>query len=101
MPRKIKRKVVKLDAVTNKLIESQLAMFKEKFGRKPGPDDPVFFDPDSDTRQPYSEEKLKQVVIESALKADIDPVKALLQFGFDVSEEDVGWIYDSDDRDNC
>ncbi len=53
------------------------------------------------TPQPYSDEKLKQELTHSALKADLDPVKALLQFGFDVSEEDVDWVYDLDDRDKC
>ncbi len=101
MPKKIKKKIIKMDAVTKEIIESQLAMFKEKFGREPEPNDPVVFDPNSDTPQPYSDEKLKQVLIESALKADLDPVKALLQFGFDVSEEDVDWVYDLDDRENC
>ncbi len=31
----------------------------------------------------------KQELTHSTLKADIDPVKAQLQFGFDVSEEDL------------
>ncbi len=101
MPKKIKKKVIKMDTVTKEIIESQLAMFKEKFGREPEPNDPIFFDPDSDTPQPYSEEELKQGLIEDALEAGIDPVKALLHFGFDVTEEDVDWVYDLDDRDNC
>ena len=32
-------------------IRSQLRLFREKFGREPGPDDPVFFDPDADNPQ--------------------------------------------------
>jgi hypothetical protein len=30
-------------------LESQLDRFRQKFGREPGADDPVFFDPDADT----------------------------------------------------
>ena len=32
-------------------ILDQFRLFREKFGREPGPDDPVFFDPDADTPQ--------------------------------------------------
>jgi hypothetical protein len=35
----------------------QRAAFVEKFGREPGPNDPVFFDPDADTPQPFPCEK--------------------------------------------
>lgn len=34
--------------VANAIIERQLEAFRAKFGREPGPDDPVFFDPDKD-----------------------------------------------------
>jgi hypothetical protein len=35
-------------------LEAQARQFEEKFGRPPGPDDPVFFDPDADEPQPVS-----------------------------------------------
>jgi hypothetical protein len=35
-------------------LEAQLRKFEEKFGRPPGPEDPMFFDPDADTPQPVS-----------------------------------------------
>lgn len=40
------------------IIEYQLKRFEEKFGRPPGPHDPIFFDPDADTPTRISEEKL-------------------------------------------
>ncbi|MFI2747265.1 hypothetical protein ACH5BA_13310 [Kitasatospora sp. NPDC018623] len=35
-------------------VQRQLARFREKFGREPGPDDPLFFDPDADEPRPRS-----------------------------------------------
>lgn len=32
-------------------MEQQKRAFKEKFGREPGPNDPIFFDPNADTPQ--------------------------------------------------
>jgi hypothetical protein len=36
------------------MMAAQLRAFEEKFGRPPGPDDPVFFDPDADEPRPVS-----------------------------------------------
>ena len=38
----------------------QREAFIEKFGREPGPDDPVFFDPDADTPQPLDLERYEK-----------------------------------------
>jgi hypothetical protein len=42
------RKIVRLDPGEVALLEAQTRRFEEKFGRPPGPDDPLFFDPDAD-----------------------------------------------------
>ena len=34
------------------ILRQQRIKFRKKFGREPGPHDPVFFDPDQDTPQP-------------------------------------------------
>jgi hypothetical protein len=34
---------------TKTAMDGQLKRFKEKFGREPGPGDPVFIDPNADT----------------------------------------------------
>ncbi len=39
------------------LLEKQRDMFREKFGREPGPEDPVFFDPEADQPAVMSKEK--------------------------------------------
>ncbi len=38
-------------------LESQMERFREKFGRDPGPDDPIFFDPDADSPRPLPAEE--------------------------------------------
>ncbi len=61
--------------------------FIEKFGREPGPGDPVFFDPDSDSPVPITEDRLRQELTDACKKAGFDDekTKALLErFGFDV-----------------
>ncbi len=52
-------KKIRLDKKSRHALEQQLAAFRKKFGREPGPDDPIFFDPDADTPQPYPEEKFR------------------------------------------
>lgn len=38
---------------------NQLESFKKKFGRDPAPGDPIFFDLDADTLQPFSDEAIE------------------------------------------
>ena len=55
---------------------AQRKAFIEKFGREPGPDDPVFFDPDKDVPTPMGHGRL-DADLEKALRgAGIDSRKA-------------------------
>jgi hypothetical protein len=54
-------------------LSMQQQLFKEKFGRDPGPGDPVFFDPDADAPQAFNSEKLDKAVIEAMVKSGMDP----------------------------
>lgn len=47
-------KVIRVDRDQAAALEAQVRRFEEKFGRRPGPDDPLFFDPDADEPQPVS-----------------------------------------------
>jgi hypothetical protein len=47
-------KVLRLSRGAGAAIEAQRRYFEEKFGRPPGPGDPLFFDPDADEPQPVS-----------------------------------------------
>ena len=57
--RAMKRKI-KLDKESHEVIERQLDAFRKKFGREPGPEDPIFFDPDAETPQEYPEHKFQR-----------------------------------------
>jgi len=43
------------------ILQEQRRAFIEKFGREPGPSDPVFFDPDCETPTPLTEERLEDM----------------------------------------
>ena len=77
------RKAYKLDQESYEAIVRQRKLFKETFGREPGPKDPIFFDPDFDVPTPLSEEKLKRGLKEAARKAGLDVDKILRAFGFE------------------
>jgi hypothetical protein len=76
--KRIKRRkplVVKLNQETADALRRQGEAFKKKFGREPGPEDPVFFDPDADIPQPYPEEKMTQEMVTAMRRAGIDETR--------------------------
>jgi hypothetical protein len=57
-------------------MNQQLQMFRQKFGRDPGPEDPIFFDPDADTPVPMPIEKMGagwNEVLQKAGELGMDP----------------------------
>ncbi|MGW3291048.1 hypothetical protein ACWDR3_41085 [Streptomyces sp. NPDC001002] len=65
-----------LDARMQEAMEGQRAAFEEKFGLSPGPDDPVFFDPEADEPRPLPQDALHRVmdeVLEAAERSGLDP----------------------------
>ena len=82
----MKKRTIKMSPELARLMQEQLAAFKEKFGREAGPEDPVFFDPDADTPQPISEEKLRRIVVHAAEEAGLEPERVLTALGFDESD---------------
>ena len=69
----------------------QREAFIEKFGREPGPDDPVFFDPDADTPQPLDLERYEKDLADAMAAAGIDPrlIYASRKTGLLVTEENL------------
>ena len=61
--------------VHDALIEQRKA-FTEKFGREPGPGDPVFFDPDKDVPTPIDADRLDADLEKVLRESGIDPAKA-------------------------
>lgn len=72
-------KTIPMTPETRKMVEVQLAAFEAKFGRKPEPEDPLFFDPDADEPRPLREEVMDRefdAMIGNALRAGMLPVIA-------------------------
>jgi len=71
--------------------KKQRKLFIEKFGREPGPDDPIFFDPDADTPQPYPEEKFTEEIVESMREAGVDEklINAFKKTGLLVTQDNL------------
>jgi hypothetical protein len=58
------------------MLQEQDRLFQEKFGRPPGPDDPIFWDPDEAEPKPYTAEKMEELwseIVQAAADAGIDP----------------------------
>ena len=72
-------------------LKEQRKKFIEKFGREPGSDDPLFFDPDADTPQPYPEEKFTEEIVESMREAGVDEklINAFKKTGLIVTQDNL------------
>jgi hypothetical protein len=66
---------IKMTPEITQIISDQRARFIKKFGREPGPNDPVFFDPDRDVPTPWSPEKLQAELLKAMEAANIPEAK--------------------------
>jgi hypothetical protein len=62
------------------LIDLQLEMFRFKFGRAAGPDDPIFFDPEAATPQVRDADSVLAMLRAAAQRAGVDPDRAIEHF---------------------
>lgn len=76
----------------------QKQLFIEKFGREPRPEDPLFFEPDSDVPEAISDETLDRMMNEMFNDAGIDPAitYAYHKTGLLVSEENIDFLSEED-----
>ena len=74
--RKLPSGVVPMTPRVYEALLKQRKAFVEKFGREPGPDDPVFFDPDKDLPAPIDPARLDEDLEKAIRDAGIDPAKA-------------------------
>lgn len=66
---------VKMPPEMQQALIEQRAAFVAKFGREPGPGDPMFFDPDKDVPTPISAGRTGADLAESMRKAGIAEAK--------------------------
>jgi hypothetical protein len=84
---------------TREILLRARAKFIEKFGREPGPDDPVSFDPSADTPQPVNIEVVEQHLLEALHRTDTPGwiAHAFQKTGLLLSEE-AFWKISARDR---
>ena len=85
----IGKRQVEISPELAQMLQENRDCFIKKFGREPGPEDPLFFDPQSDSPEPvpYTEDRLRQLLTDACKKAGFDDVKTrglLKHFGFHV-----------------
>ena len=74
--RKLPHGVVPMTPLVHQALLEQRKAFIEKFGREPGPNDPVFFDPDKDVPTPIDPARFDADLEKAIWDAGIDAVKA-------------------------
>jgi hypothetical protein len=74
--RKLPRGVVPMTPRVHAALLEQRKAFIEKFGREPGPNDPVFFDPDKDVPAPIDPARMDADLEKAIRDSGIDPAKA-------------------------
>jgi hypothetical protein len=61
-----------LNATTVAVMQAQMAAFREKFGRDRQPDEPVFFDPESDVPTKIQPSMIRRQLEEACKRAGLD-----------------------------
>ena len=74
--KKLPRGVVPMTPRVREALLEQRKAFIDKFGREPGPDDPVFFNPDKEVPTPIDPDQLNTDLDKALREAGIDPAKA-------------------------
>ena len=68
--------VVPMTPLVHQALLDQRKALVEKFGREPGANDPVFFDPDKDVPTPIDPARMAADLEKAIRDAGIDPAKA-------------------------
>jgi hypothetical protein len=74
--KKLPHGVVPMTPRVREALLEQRKAFIEKFGREPGPEDPVFFDPDKDLPTPIDPARFDADLEKAIRDSGIDPAKA-------------------------
>jgi hypothetical protein len=95
------KKTIPIDHATAEAIAQQEQLFREKFGREPGPEDPLFFNPDSAVPEflgVESQEETWRALVQAAGESGMDPalVYAMNKTGRIVTEQNMRFLTDAD-----
>jgi len=96
-----KENSIPINQETAEIIVQQKKLFREQFGREPGPDDPLFFDPRVAVPQFLSDESTDEMwksLLQAAGDSGIDPaiVYAMNKTGRIVTETNVHFLTDAE-----
>ncbi len=94
-------KIIPINHETAEIIAQQKKLFREQFGREPGPDDPLFFDTSVAAPQFLSVESQEEVwrsLLQAAGDSEIDPaiVYAMNKTGRIVTETNAQFLTDAE-----
>jgi hypothetical protein len=85
-------RTVKMTAQIKATVQSQTQKFREKFGREPGPKDPLFFNPDALKPEPFRLDEFQEETEKAMVLAGIRPeiIYAFRKTGLIVTEDNYG-----------
>jgi hypothetical protein len=94
-------KITPINHETAEIIAQQKKLFREQFGREPGPDDPLFFDPGvaaPEFLSVESQEEIWKSLLQAAGDSEIDPaiVYAMNKTGRIVTETNAQFLTDAE-----
>ena len=95
------KKSIPIDHATAEAIAQQNRLFREKFGREPGPEDPLFFDPVSSVPESLSVESQEdtwRALVHAAGASGIEQalVYAMNKTGRIVTEQNMQFLTDAE-----
>jgi hypothetical protein len=85
-------RTVKMNPETMAIVQSQIQKFREKFGREPGPKDPLFFNPEALQPEPFRLDEFQEETEKAMVLAGIRPeiIYAFRKTGLIVTEDNYG-----------
>jgi len=94
------KKAIPIDDTTAEAITEQKRLFREEFGREPGPDDPLFFNPESAVPEflsVESQEETWRALVQVAGESGMDPavVYAMNKTGRIVTDQNMRFLTDA------
>ncbi len=95
------QKTILIDDTAAEAITEQKRLFREKFGREPGPEDPLFFNPESAVPEFLSiesQDETWRALVQAAGESVMNPalVCAMNKTGRIVSEQNLRFLTDAD-----
>jgi hypothetical protein len=76
-----------LVAALLEIAKVRFALFRERFGRDPGPDEPLLFDPDQEKPTASTRADSRVQVVSAAIASDVDASAVLGLLGYNSSRD--------------